>query len=389
MADTYTDYLAQLDRLYLLNTSKMMKLGLEQPRALYQAIGSPADRLNIIHVAGTNGKGSVCFKLAAALQKAGYKVGLFSSPHISTFRERIRVNGQMITEEEVAIGLEKLFAVDVPTTFFEVTTVLALDYFAQQNVDWVVLETGLGGRLDATNIVVPKVCTITSIGFDHCQFLGDTLEAITREKAGIIKENVPVVVGPSVPVEYIERCDLHQVVGPFGDYEKENRAIAEKVLELLDIPSNEAVKSVPPCRFEKINFNGSEYILDVAHNPQGLQRLFERVGGKKLPVICGLSNGKDLKASLETILQYTDQLYLVSGNHERLESVEALKRIIPNRYTQAYPSVSSAIESIEPNGNPVIICGSFFIMAEARKSLGITEETDAKDLQECISPVRK
>ncbi len=384
MSDHYHEYLKQLDKLYILNTSKMMKLGLEQPQELHQAVGSPADRLNIVHVAGTNGKGSVCFKVATALQEAGYKVGLFSSPHISSYRERIRVNGEMISEEEVTVGLSKLFDTDVSATFFEVTTILALDYFARKNVDWVVLETGLGGRLDATNIVTPKVSVITSIGFDHCNFLGDTLEQITKEKAGIIKPGIPVVVGPTVSTEYIESDDLHHVVGDFENYEIENRAIAAKVLEVLGVPPCDAIDRAPPCRFERISHSGREYILDVAHNPQGLNRLFERIGKANPTVICGLSKGKDIKASLEAILKYTNKLCLVSGNHQRVETIENLKKMIPDKSISAYKSVSEAIEKILSDNEPIIICGSFFIMEEARKTLGIKEQTDDRDLQEHI-----
>lgn len=361
-----------------------MKLGLEQPQALHRAIGSPADRLNIIHVAGTNGKGSVCHKLATVLQTAGYKVGLFSSPHISCFRERIRVNGVMISEKDVSEGLSKLFATGLPATFFEVTTVLALDYFSKQKVDWVVLETGLGGRLDATNIVVPKVSVITSIGFDHCQFLGNTIEQITREKAGIIKQNIPAVVGPTVPMEFIERDDLRSIKGDFENYEMENRAIAERVLKVLNIPFGEEIKSVPPCRFESITHEGQGYILDVAHNPQGLSRLFKRLQLSNPKVICGLSKGKDIKTSLEIILKHTDDLCLVSGHHDRVESIQTLHSLTHKDNIQCYESVTEAIRKLTSEASPIIICGTFFIMEEARRALGIDEESDTRDLQEKI-----
>jgi dihydrofolate synthase / folylpolyglutamate synthase len=384
MSNHYQNYLEKLEKLYVLNTSKMMKLGLEQPRALHKALGSPADQLNIVHVAGTNGKGSVCFKVAASLQDAGYSVGLFSSPHISTYRERIRVNGEMISEQNVAEGLSKIFTTGVSATFFEVTTLLALDYFAKEKVDWVVLETGLGGRLDATNIVTPKVSVITTIGFDHCQFLGNTIEDITKEKAGIIKSGVPVVVGPKVPVEFLKVENLHPVKGPFNHFEEENQAIVTKVLEVLDVPVGEGVTLVPSCRFEKLVANDQEYILDVAHNPQGIKSLFERLSLDNPTVICGMSEGKDLQSSLLTILEFTNNLSLVSGSHPRIASLEEMLETIPDQRINTYNTVTDAIRSLESTQEPIIICGSFFIMEEARRALGIYEPTDAMSLHECL-----
>ena len=171
--------------------------------------------ISIIHVAGTNGKGSVSLKVAKALEYSSYKVGLLTSPHIASYRERIQINSQLISEQHVAHYLSRILNIcreqAIPATFFEITTALAYLYFYEQQVDFVVIETGLGGRLDATNVVQHNgICIITSIGLEHTALLGDTVEKIAVEKAGIIKSKVPVVVGPNVPHEVIRSCAIEK-----------------------------------------------------------------------------------------------------------------------------------------------------------------------------------
>ena len=175
------------------------KPGFDNIVALEQELGEPHRRFRSVHVAGTNGKGSVSHMLAAVLQAAGYRTGLFTSPHLKDFRERIKVNGQMISEEEVVNFVEQYReAIDrIQPSFFEITTAIAFDYFAREQVDVAVIEVGMGGRLDSTNVIRPLASVITNISWDHAQFLGDTLEKIAGEKAGIIKEMTPVVIGES------------------------------------------------------------------------------------------------------------------------------------------------------------------------------------------------
>jgi dihydrofolate synthase/folylpolyglutamate synthase len=164
-------------------------------------LGNPERKFRSIHVAGTNGKGSVSHMLASVLMQAGYKVGLYTSPHLVDFRERIRINGQMIPQEQVTdfVELHRGFMQTLQLSFFEMTVGLAFDYFAKEQVDVAVVEVGMGGRLDSTNVIRPDLCVITNIGYDHTQFLGDTLAKIAGEKAGIIKSGVPVVIGESHP----------------------------------------------------------------------------------------------------------------------------------------------------------------------------------------------
>ncbi len=191
------DYLFNVAPLFQNIGAGAYKEGLENTRTLDEHFGNPHRAYKTIHVAGTNGKGSVSHTLAAILQSAGYRVGLYTSPHLVDFRERIRVNGKMIPEERVIrfVEDERSFFEPLHPSFFELTTALAFQYFKEQEVDYAVIEVGLGGRLDCTNIITPLLSVITNISFDHTQFLGDTLEKIAREKAGIIKPGVPVVIG--------------------------------------------------------------------------------------------------------------------------------------------------------------------------------------------------
>jgi dihydrofolate synthase/folylpolyglutamate synthase len=202
------------------------KNSLENTLKLDEIFGHPHRRFKTIHVAGTNGKGSVSHMLAAVFQAAGYKTGLYTSPHLKDFRERIKINGQMISKEEVVKWVEdypvKYDLWDIEPSFFELTAAMAFDYFAQQNVDIAVIEVGLGGRLDSTNIITPEVSVITNISLDHTNLLGDTLEKIAAEKAGIIKKDIPVVIGKTqneTHQVFIETARTKQTLIYFADQE--------------------------------------------------------------------------------------------------------------------------------------------------------------------------
>jgi dihydrofolate synthase/folylpolyglutamate synthase len=178
---------------------KAYNKGLDNITALCDKLNKPQQKFRTIHIAGTNGKGSTSHMLAAILQLAGYKTGLYTSPHLFDFRERIRINGEMISEEEVVNFMQRILPVDISPSFFEFTVAMAFDHFARQAVDIAVIETGLGGRLDSTNIIDPEMSVITNIGWDHMNLLGNSLEAIATEKAGIIKKNKPVIIGECLP----------------------------------------------------------------------------------------------------------------------------------------------------------------------------------------------
>ena len=199
--EEYTEYLFSQVPMFQNVGSDAYKEGLENTHILDEHFGHPHTQFRTIHIAGTNGKGSCSHTIASVLQEAGYKVGLFTSPHLTDFRERIRVNGVMISEQYVMdfIDHERSFFEPLHPTFFELTTALAFKYFAEQKVDVAVIEVGLGGRLDCTNIITPDISIITNISFDHVQYLGDTLAKIAGEKAGIIKKGVPVIIGETTP----------------------------------------------------------------------------------------------------------------------------------------------------------------------------------------------
>ena len=230
-------------RLFSRNVFSFMKLGLENIKSLSVLLDNPYRKFKSIHIAGSNGKGSVANKIAKSLEFSGYRVGLFTSPHISCFRERICINGEMISEEDVEKILSEIFALceeeNIMATFFEMTTMLAFQYFAQEEVDFAVIETGLGGRMDATNIITPILSVVTSISLEHTDLLGKTKEEIAREKAGIIKPGIPVVVGPRACQRVMKEAALWNrsvyisVKKKNMDFEEENKNLAFFALSYL------------------------------------------------------------------------------------------------------------------------------------------------------------
>jgi dihydrofolate synthase/folylpolyglutamate synthase len=259
-----------------------------------RCLGNPERSVRCIHVAGTNGKGSVCTKVAHGLDLAGIRAGLFTSPHISSFRERIQVQGVMIPEEAVVSGVSTIRTLCPDgLSFFDITTLLAFLWFREQKVEIMVLETGIGGRLDATNVCHPDLSIITSISFDHTHLLGDTLEQITAEKAGIVREKTPLILGPKVCQQTVARSvsrrhplpPIVQVEGSWEDFDEENSAIATMAMKRLHLPSEiirEAVQVRPPCRFQEVardqiikqrGVAPPAVIFDVAHNPDAIAHL--------------------------------------------------------------------------------------------------------------------
>uniref|UniRef100_A0AAV1U6S8 Mur ligase central domain-containing protein n=1 Tax=Peronospora matthiolae TaxID=2874970 RepID=A0AAV1U6S8_9STRA len=441
-----------LQRLYQVNRFTAVKLGLENMQQLNAAFGDPASQLEVVHVAGTNGKGSVALKVAKALERSGYKTGLFVSPHVACFRERVQINGSLITESEVSELLSEIFNLSaqlrIPATFFEITTMLAFRYFARQDVDCVVLETGLGGRLDSTNIVNPVLSVITSIGLDHVRILGNDLDAIAREKAGIIKPNVPVVVGPNVPMnvtmEYATRNNAALVrVPPVADssedYNVENAAIAREAcaqlnalcgsqpgttarsklcVDLSDKRVSAALECRPPCRFQVLHVmraNSKErkvtVVLDVAHNPHAIDRLVrllhKRFPDKTFRFVCGFSADKDITKMLEHITavirrshphksdeELQQHMHFVKANHPRGALLDDISQaLIQSSNVNTEKCKRVAISSIKDgvdaavaasrastDDEVVVVCGSVFIMAEARQALGLKEPVDSASL---------
>lgn len=377
-----------LQRLHAVEEMSSMKLSPNACLTLNEALGRPDKNFRSIHVAGTNGKGSVVTKIAKGLEHAGYSVGLFTSPHITTYRERIQINGKLIHEGEVARLLGELYATadgqNIFPSFFETMTLLAFLYFSEREVDFAVIETGLGGRLDATNCITPELSVITSISLDHTHLLGDTVEKITREKGGIIKPDVPVIIGPTVPEDVVreiakeKNAPLKTLSTHFLSVDEENSAIAKAALhhfKINPLAIEKGVQSKPPCRMEELE-NG--IILDGAHNPEGLRRLFktlkEKYPQKKIEVVFALSRTKDVAGCLQVIKKHATFIHLPEINHKRLISakeleVECLKLgISPRRLIVGHP-VEESIKKIKEEGCLMVVCGSFFMMETVRAAL--------------------
>lgn len=355
-----------------------------------------------IHVAGTNGKGSVCTKIASALQAGGYVTGLYTSPHIATFRERIKVNGQLISEEETASlfsEIQKTIShLTIPATFFEIATLLAFLHFQRKSVDVAVIETGLGGRWDATNVVNPLVSIITSIGYDHTEILGPSLEDIAREKAGIIKKGKPVVLGPDVPFSLMKEkadalgCLLYQSSFQSEDFDRENQETARCALAFLapHFPLAETaicagLKVKPPCRFEQ-HQRQKGVVFDVAHNAHGFARLLQLLKytypNSHYRFVLGFSQGKDIAECARLIQDHACAIHLVSGPHPRLAQTEDLSPTFAHRKEIVHlektirQGVQNALQAPPSKQEVVVIAGSFFIMSEARKALGFKDPED-------------
>jgi dihydrofolate synthase / folylpolyglutamate synthase len=358
----------------------------------------PEQAYPVIHVAGTNGKGSVCTKIATSLTLGGYRVGLYTSPHIACYRERIRINNQMISDEETTVLLSDILQTmdkhAISATFFECTTLLAFCYFQKQKVDVAVIETGLGGRWDATNVVTPLVSVITSIGYDHTDILGSSLEQIAKEKAGIIKERVPAVLGPDVPKDI-----MHQYADQIGarlyqnphfakDYDVENTATARLALEVIKTQfplSDSAVKmglqAKPPCRFEQLIHNQT-VIFDVAHNEHGFEKLLDKLSesfpDKRYRFLVGFSKGKDIQACARVIEKKAYAVHIVDGPHPRLARVNEISPYFTLQKTHIEPSIEQGVKNVlhALKSDVFVIAGSFFIMNDAKKALGMQAPED-------------
>ena len=320
---------------------------------LDEKLGRPHKSYRTIHVGGTNGKGSVSLKIAKALEVEGFTVGLYTSPHIFDIRERIQINGEMISEEDM---LRLGECIPPSFGFFDTLTALAFLYFQEKKVDWAVIEVGLGGRFDATNVILPEISVITSIGYDHMHLLGNTLEEIAKEKGGIVKLGVPLVVGPTAAPFFLNAIST----APASFYDEENQAIARAVLEKLFISKTsieEGLKKRPPCRFDV----RGNVILDVAHNPDGFKKLIQalRLHFPKISqfhFIVAFSKDKDWKSCLGLIAPLASKITAVRVCKSRLENPETLQSYNPQI------AIASSLQEALKTGEMNVVCGSFYLM---------------------------
>jgi dihydrofolate synthase/folylpolyglutamate synthase len=388
------------------------KFGLENTFKLAALVDNPQDKLRFIHVAGTNGKGSTCAMLESIYRTAGLRVGLFTSPHLVSFRERIQVNRQLIPEDVTRLlakiqPLLKEFPADHHPTFFEAVTVMALMYFAEQKCDLVIWETGLGGRLDATNIVTPLASVITNIALDHQQWLGDTLEKIAAEKAGIIKRGVPVATATDAPealdvirqvaqsmnapltcidVRHVLRIEHHASL--LGDHQKLNAALALAVVDVLQpkIPvSSEVIHkglaSVNwPGRLQLIQRPGGQKILlDGAHNAAGatvLRAALEKeFSGTRPVIIFGALGDKKWDEICAILAPVAAKVYTVPVASERTASAAdlaaAFRAAKPELAVKPVTDLADALDACK-NAPFVLITGSLYLVGEALEQLGFS-----------------
>lgn len=351
-------------------------------------------KLPYIHVAGTNGKGSCVQKISEVLTLSGYTCGRYSSPHLCTFRERIQIDGQMVTPEEVERYLPPLLERFSKLTFFEVVTLFAFFYFAEKKVDVAVIEVGLGGRLDATNCIDPLLSVITSIGLDHQHILGDTLEKIAYEKGGIIKENVPVLLGPSATQEALKKLALEKkapyflLEGSFASYDEENQAISQKALELIhsSFPVSpwaleKGLKAKPPCRQESLLFKAHEVVLDMSHNPQGMTYLFKSLKklypNRPITAFVSFSQGHDAQKLADLVQKECHFIYLLDLKHPKLFRPKELQQFFSS--FEAILKATSAMQVLEnaPKEPLYLFVGSLYMMQEVRSALGFQEVEDS------------
>lgn len=366
-------------------------------------LGNPEQHLKCIHVAGTNGKGSTSHLLASVLQEAGYKVGLYTSPHLKDYRERISINGNHISEDYVTdfMNKNKPFFEANDLSFFEMSVGLAFEYFVKEKTDINIIEVGMGGRLDSTNIITPLVSVITNIGLDHTQFLGNTLQAIAFEKAGIIKKNIPVVIGEYVdetkPVflakakethsEIYFASDLIEETHPsalLGDYQFQNKKTVLQTIKVLQkqkefIINEDAIKNGflnvikntgLQGRWQQLGGN-PKIICDTAHNAHGLKIVLNQLKNEKfdqLHIVLGVVNDKNLEEILP-LFPKDAIYYFCKPDIPRGLDVEILKEKATqhNLIGETYHSVSNAYQTAKKNANKndfIYVGGSTFVVAE-------------------------
>lgn len=378
------------------------KKDLTKTQQLAKHLGAPHKKFKTIHVAGTNGKGSTSHMLASVLQEAGYKVGLYTSPHLKDFRERIKINGHLIDKKSVVnfVKTHKDFLEEAKLSFFEMTVGLAFDYFAKQEVEVAIIEVGMGGRLDSTNIITPEVSVITNIGLDHVAHLGNTLSEIAREKAGIIKEGIPVVIGEkqkeTTPI-FEEVAQKHNAKLIFaqelrfpkystdlkGDYQNKNM---KSVLGVVKVLRNQGWNIPEECLKNGLNSvklhtslqgrwdilqEKPKVICDTAHNKEGLKLVFKQLKGEDfqhLHIVLGVVNDKDLESILPLFPKNAHYYFCKPDIPRGLEAdIVAEKAASFGLEGRVFDSVSKAYEVAVDSAldeDLVFVGGSTFTVAE-------------------------
>jgi dihydrofolate synthase/folylpolyglutamate synthase len=405
-----------------------IKLGLDLISGMLRGLGNPQETYHCIHIAGTNGKGSVASALSTILHRAGYRTGLYTSPHLVSFNERICINNKPVADDDIVAAHARAtgaFKGDRENTFFELSTAMALDIFGRKEVDWAIIETGMGGRLDATNVLNPDLCVITNISLEHQSYLGDTIAQIAGEKGGIIKQGVPVVTGVRQPeaiatIDSLARekeaplarfketfdirpstenifdyqgiaTDLDMVaVGLPGEHQLENAALVLAACETLNLSGKTKIEVADmrhglmennwPGRLE-IVAEAPTILLDGAHNLVACEALAHflktRMAGRNITLVVGILDDKPYEQMLDLLVPHCKKLVLTRPVIDRALEPEALLPVVQpygketTIITDVPDAANHAIDSAAPE-DVVCIAGSLYVVGEARQMLDIT-----------------
>lgn len=410
----FASYAAVQDYLFGLK-SKGVHFGIDRMRLLADELGHPELAIPTIHVTGTNGKGSVCAMLESILRAAGWKTGLYTSPHLVRLGERVQVNRRILHEAELSAYVEELRPVaeridrlgeDCHPTFFEFMTAIAFLHFKQSRCDVGLIEVGMGGEFDATNVVLPEVAVLTSIGLDHCEFLGDTIEKIARTKSGIIKPGRPVVIGRlpeaaeavvreiaagcsspvvSVREEFGDDIAGYPTTALEGDYQRWNAATAVLVARCLgprwrlgeDVVGRGLAEVRWTGRWQRGRIGGKEVVFDASHNPEGAEVLEQNLrrlvaeSGRPPVVITGALGHARARALLETVCRHAREVHLVVPNQARACGFEELESLIPPSFSGLV--ARATLDALFPStdrctaggpGDIVVVTGSIYLLGE-------------------------
>jgi len=401
-------------------TSHGIKFGLERMVAAAAELGNPQTAYHSIHIAGTNGKGSTSAFIDSVVRENGFKTGLFTSPHIVNFEERFIINGKPIRSprwmevyRDLAPIIEKR-----GLTFFEAVTLIAYELFKREKVEWGVFETGMGGRLDSTNIITPEAAAITTIAMDHMNYLGNDLITIAGEKLGIVKHGVPLVMAlpprPEIaecarakcndigsPLEFVSMNDAHDIrmleTGTEfsfngrryftqlpGDYQVQNCLVALKTLEAAGLTDFDAAvrgieKTFLPGRFQVVRIQSRTVIFDVGHNPNAAEQLVKtietRFAGQSVCVVAGIMKDKDSASILAVYCKCAARLVLTHPNIDRAADAAVLTQNVPADYARPVQVVSNVKDAVfaafKNPENVICITGSFYTVGEAMRALGV------------------
>lgn len=379
-----------------------IKLGLDGPRRLLKEyLAYPAPEVTVIHVAGTNGKGSTCAMIDRIARSSGKRTGLFTSPHLIDYRERIQVSGIEIPEDRCAQGLTELRSIcenlETHPTFFEITLALAMRWFRERECEIIVLETGMGGRLDATTAVPADIAVITPIGLDHTQWLGDTIELVAAEKAGIFVPGKPAISSPQdpaacsvlekeanaarSPLEFIDEPLLGYGIALPGPHQQWNAALAVAALHRAGLPLNsdiirDGLANVRwPGRFEIFREGQTTIVLDGAHNPHASKMLAEtwrsEFGERKAALVFSAVSSKDIAGILADVAPLASEIFICPVDTPRATPPEEIAAALPEGAPphSIFPTFAEAFAAASAKNDPILIAGSLFLVGEARAAL--------------------